>query len=327
MISTGYDDAVFSVTFHPDGIHLFSGCRDGIRRWRVADGQEVGKKIRQRWIGAISVSRDHNWIACGTGEGASIWNAKTQERTIAVEGTKNVCAVDVSPDSTRFATGTGFDDEEARVCIWDIKTGARLVGPLRCNRTITAGVKFSPNGEQIAIAVSCHGVKVLDSRTGDQLIFIKAHTAGWVAITPLAWLNNGQQILVTRSGKHDGVIAFDVSTGSQLAELRIHTQSQVVSIALAANGKFLATFAFYTISFWDTSTLASIGPVIVESQEIRSIALSQDCSYLATGGFDGNIKIRNLSGILPDSYGPFHVSVCAFIMLASQTSCMSSFPF
>ena len=111
--------------------------------------------------------------------------------------------------------------------------------------------------------------------------------------------------------------SFDVSTGSQLAELQVHGDGEVVSISLATNGKFLATFTQHSLSFWDTPTLTRIGPVIEDSQSIQSIALSPDCSYLTTGGFDGNITIRNLNNILPD-LGTFHVSIRAFRILSDK---------
>ena len=84
-------------------------------------------------------------------------------------------------------------------------------------------------------------------------------------------------------------------------------------------GKFLATSVNHSISFWDTSTLTQLGPVIEDSQRIRSIALSTDCSYLATGGFNGNITIRNLNSILPNLYGPFRVSIYAFTILSGKS--------
>ena len=74
---------------------------------------------------AIAVSRDQRWIVCGA-EGASVWDGEMGEKVIDVEDTNRVWAVDVSPDSTRFATGT---DEDAR--IWGITSGERLVGPLK----------------------------------------------------------------------------------------------------------------------------------------------------------------------------------------------------
>ena len=313
MIKAGANDGViYSVAFHSDGIQLLSGQGDGLRRWRVADGQEVGSKMPMD-VQAISVSRDGKWIVCGSMQGASVWDAKIQENAIEVEGTDYVGAVDISPESTRFATATGTGDSKAS--IWNIITGERLVGPLQHDDHI-AGIKFSPNGEHIATLARGHSIRVFDSRNGDQVITIKTDIPNWAPMIPLVWSNNGEQFFAASSGRK--IKSFDVSTGSQLAELQVHGDNKVVSIALAANGKFLATFAGHSITFCDTSTLTQIGPVIEDSQRIRSIALSPDSSYLATGGFDGNITLRNLNNILPDLYGPFRVSIYAFAFLSDN---------
>jgi WD40 repeat protein len=309
VIETGDDAAIFSVAFDSNVMQLLSGKTDGVRRWRVADGQEVANRMPMD-VNAIAVSRDGKWIVCGTEEGASVWDAKTQEKSVEVEGTVFVGAVDISPESTRFATTTGRSDYKAS--IWNIITGERLVGPLQHDGYV-AGIKFSPNGEYIATAVrdSDDSICVFDSRNGDQLVTIKTDIPSRAPITPLAWSNDGQQFFAASNGRT--IKSFDVSTGSQLGELQVHGNDGdvVMSIALAANGKFLATFVDRSISFCDTSTLTLIGSVVEDSQRIRSIALSPDCSYLATGGFDGNITIRNLNNVLPDLYGPFHVSIYA----------------
>ena len=321
MIETGRGP-IFSVAFHSDGMQLLSGKQDGLRRWRVADGQEVGNQIPMD-VNAISMSRDGKWIVYGTVKGASVWDAKTLEKAIEVdsESTNYVDAVDISPESTRFATGTGEHGGGNNASIWNVITGERLVGPLQHDGRLV-GIKFSPNGEHIATANDGSiQVRVFDSRNGDQLITIDARIPSWGAITPLAWSNNGEQLFVASGDSK--IKSLDVSTGSQLAELQVHGDNEVVSIVLAANGKFLATFANHSISFWDTSTLTQIGPVIDDSQRVRSIALSPDCSYLVTGGWNGNITLRNLNNILPDLYGPFHVSIFEFTILSDKSYMIS----
>jgi WD40 repeat protein len=317
VIETGNRRAVFSVAFHSDGMQLLSGTGDVLRRWRVADGQEVANQMANR-TSSISVSRDGKWIVCGGVKGASVWDVKTQEKAFEVEGTVYVGAVDISPESTRFAAGTGGSDNKAS--IWNIITGERLVGPLQHDGYI-AGIKFSPNGDHIATLARGQSIRVFDSRNGDQLIAIKTDISSRSPMTPLAWSDNGEQIFIASSDHK--IKSFDVSTGSQLAEFQVHGDDEVMSIALAANGKFLATSAERSISFCDTSTLTQIGPVIEDSQKIRSIALSPDCSYLATGGSNGNITIRNLNNILPDLYGPFRVSIYACTILSDKSHILS----
>ena len=314
VIETGAAGVIWAVAFRSDGMQLLSGHNDGLRRWRV-DGQEAGNRMGMDVV-AISVSRDGKWIVCGTGKGASVWDAETQKKAIEVEGTEYVGAVDVSPESTRFATtvATGEGDGHKAI-IWNIITGKRLVG-LKHDDYI-AGIKFSPNGEHIATAVEDHAIHVFDSRNGDQLITIKTDISSSWPSTPLAWSNDGLHIFAACGNPE--IKSFDVSTGSQLAEAQVQGDGRLDSIALAANGKFLATSAGHFTSFWDTSTLTQIGPVIEDSQAVFSLALSPDFSHLATGGGGGEITIRNLDNILPDLYGPFRVSIHTFTILSDKS--------
>ena len=326
VLNTGSSGHVLALAFHPDGKHLLGGYNGGIQRWQLTDGQEVGKQTGMQ-LRAISVSRDRKWIVCGTFDGASVWDGELRKKAIDVEGKNGVWAVDVSPDSIRFATGT----HRQKVTIWNIETGERLVGPLNHDNPGSgsiAAIRFSPRGEQIATA--CFGgesIRIFDSHNGSELIAIKTTTPTGAfsanAITLLTWSSDGQQIFAASKGNK--IRCFNVSTGLQLAEsLQIlpnhNNADDVYSIALAANGKFIATFADRSISLLDVSTLARICPIIEGDERIWSIAISTDSRYLAAGRFDGKTIVYHLDKILPDSYGPFHVGIYSSIIGVSQTS-------
>ena len=317
VLDTGRSGWVYAVVFHPDGIHLLSGGDNGIQRWQLADGQEVGKQLEAGMaVGSICVSRDRKWVVRGTTKGASVWDAELREKVIDVEETNTVYAVDVSPDSTSFTTGIDHG-----ASIWSIPSGERLVGPLKHDHWVT-GIKFSPNGEHIATACFKSSIRVFDSRTGDWLITIDTITPEWAPIIPLLWSDDGQQIFA--ASKDNKVRCFQVSTGSQLAESQILNGggNNIRSIALATNGKFLATHAGEVITFLDTSTLSQIVPVVKDSGMIASLALSSDSRYIATGQYDRKISVRSLGSILPDLYGPFHVSICQGLILSPTLTCM-----
>lgn len=275
---------------------------------------------KQTGIQFNAICVTHRWVACGTyNGGASVWDMELQKKVIDVEGNNYVGAVDLSPDSTSLATGTGGGGNyDNAASIWSLASGKRLVGPLKHGNSVS-GIKFSPNGEHVATACSGRPICVFDSRNGDKLITIKTTIPGWIPATPLAWSGDSQKLFAT---SHENKIkSFDVSTGSQLTESPIIDGDIVFSIALAANGKFFATFAQpHSISFLDAQTLTRIGPVIEDSKYVRSIAISPDNCYLAVGREDGKVIIRDLSKILPDLYGPFHVSTCAFVVPACWTS-------
>ena len=301
VVESASNGEVWAVAFHPDGVHFYGGTGDGIRRWRVADGQEVGKQMGMD-MNAISVSRDGKWIVCGTTSGTRVWDAELERQSFEVEDKHSVWAVDVSPESTRFAIGMSVADRKAS--IWSITTGERLVGPLEHDSALR-GIKFSPDGKQIATAC-LDSIHIFDSYNGNQLITIDNPMADWGLVTPIVWPSDSQLFALSKGGK---IKSFDTSTGSQLAEWEAHSRN-VESIAMSANSRFIASLAAHSVSFWDTSTHTQLGSVLEDVQVggIQSIALSPDGARLATGGSNKTIIIWNLSDILPQSYLPIAVS-------------------
>ena len=321
MLDISSSDGVGAVTFHPDGRHILGGSSIGIRRRQLEDSQVV-RKHTGKDLHAISVSKDGKWMVCATAEGGTnVWDAEMQKKLIDVQHGKTVMTIDVSPDSTRFATGTGWGDNKASV--WSLTSGEQLVGPLNHDSYVTV-IRFSPNSECIATACWRSSIRVFDSRNGDELIIIKTITPPRWPSTLLAWSNDSQRIFAP--SEDNRIKSFDVSMGLQLAESQTLHGGDVESIALAASGKFIATYTRGSvISFLETSSLSLIDPVIEDSKNnIYSVALSPDSGYLATGQNDGKIIIRDLGDILPDVYGPFHVSISPFTVLACQISLISS---
>ena len=214
-----------------------------------------------------------------------------------------MAAVDVSPKSTRFATGTGSANKKAS--IWSITSGEKLVGPLEHDSAVR-GIKFSPDGRHITTAC-LDSIHIFDSYNGDQLITIDNPMPDKIAITPIVWPSDGRLFAISEGRK---IRSFDTSTGSQLAEWQIHSydNTDVMSIALSANNRFVASFAGRCVTFWDTSTHTRLGSVLEDVERIRSIALSPDGTHLATGGYNKTITTRNLRDTLPESYLPITVS-------------------
>ena len=303
MVLEGGAGSVWAVAFHSDGKHFFDGTRNEVRRWRVADGQELGKQTGMN-LYAISVSKDEKWVVCGTTSGASVWDPELREKVVEVEGGKWVFSVDIAPDCTKFATGTGTG-QPRQVTIWNITTGEKLLGPLEHGDDVN-GVKFSPDGGRLATACSDSFIRIFDAHNGDQLITIENPIPA-DSFLPLAWLTHGHRLFAVSEDYE--IKSFDSFTGSPLAEWQIHENDDGPrSIALSANGKFIASSAGRFVSFWDTSTHTQLG-IVEETHQIQSIALSPDGCRLATASTDsGSSIIRDLEGILPDSYLPGNVS-------------------
>ncbi|KAF8547809.1 WD40 repeat-like protein [Imleria badia] len=295
------DQVVLSVNFLPDGKHLVSGGFEGtLRRWQVRDDREVGIPIETgSVIHGTGTSKDGNWIVSGNKGWIVVANAKTDEKVIAhseLHGFSWVRAVDVSPDSTRFATAS----DDCTSCIWCLSTGRRLVGPMM-HETMVVAVKFSPRGDRVATATmsSINPVRIFDSRNGQLL-----HTLPITMpirnehCTPLTWSKHGQ-LFVGSGGK---IFCFDGFTNSfkLLSEGMAHSEVNHTSVFLSSTGKFLACSTDRLISFWDTSW-KRLEPVIEDPTNVHCIAISPDNMFLASGG-DQKIILRSLRDILPRYY-------------------------
>ncbi|KAN0094478.1 hypothetical protein V8E55_002765 [Tylopilus felleus] len=284
---------IATVAFHPDGKHVYGGNIYGVRRWRIADSRVMEMQARMS-LYSISASRDHKWVVFGTVRGARVWNAELQEQVIKVLDRACVVAVDVSPDSTRFVTGTGIGIEsETEASIWSITTGERLVGPLTHAGNV-GGVTFSPDGRRIV--TSCFkdsSIRIFDSNNGHQLM--STYNSMKYSPAPIVWSLYGQRLFAISTDNK--IKSFDSSTGSQLAEWQIHGSDDArTSIAVSPNNRLIASHAGRSVSFWDTSTHTQLG-ILEVTHQISCIALSSDGDHLATGYCDSDmVDVWDLNG-------------------------------
>ncbi|KAF8550171.1 WD40 repeat-like protein [Imleria badia] len=151
-INTGRDGWV--LVFLEDGRHFLSGGREEIiRQWRVDDGTEVADQRLTASglteVSAIALSGDGNWIVTGGWQSVSIFNRRTRQCTsTAKEHSAWVLDIDVSPDSTKFATAS----RDCKAIIWNIANGRPHIVPLQHGNHHVSSVRFSPDGNRIATA-------------------------------------------------------------------------------------------------------------------------------------------------------------------------------
>ena len=283
LIDIDGGDKLSAATFAAGGEYLVSSGENGVRVWRVEDGEEMAR-MEASYVLCVSASKDGRWIAAGTLRGEVIvWDPERSEIVFALEEDGDINGVDFSPDSTRllFTSRKG-----CRAAVWDVATRKRLVGPLPHEKAVRAA-KFSPKGDRIATATQ-ESVRVYDSNDGCLLLNIT------VNVTPsyntgLLWSKAHLFIVSNSKIKH-----IDASTGSSVSEWLIPESNEFSCIALPTHGEFIAHSAGSTVTFWDASTRTQLG-LIQHHQDIRSIALSPDDRFLAISGELGEITIKRLS--------------------------------
>ncbi|KAF8545830.1 WD40 repeat-like protein, partial [Imleria badia] len=241
--------AIYSVFFDEDGKQILSGGAGGmLRRWQVDDGHEVGEPIRIEGgsIYAVSMSPDRRWLLLGQHLNVTLWDAQTHKKVLDIRGhTSTVFSVDISPDSTKFATGSG----DKRAYIWSMTTGERLIGPLQHKYAVMA-VRFSPAGERIATATGENGfIRIFNSENGHQLLSTPCRFIARVS-SPLVWSADGRQLF---AASYNEVKRIDTSSGSLLSKWSVPGGPRS-SIVLSHNQRFAAIAAQGSLSFWDTAT-------------------------------------------------------------------------
>ena len=298
-------ERVRSLSFTKNGKQVLSSGIDGvIRRWRVADGQKVGKPIPTEGaeVFAAILSPDGKWLVYAfqrLGDRRAevrVLDARTHEKVFDIKDHKDrVPSVDISADSTRFATGS-FDKSAA---IWNMTTGELLVGPMQ-HEDVVVTVQFSPNGDRIATATAAENpddprtaksIRIYDSENGQLLFDIPFRI--WRLVTSLAWSSDGRQLF---AASYSEAKCFDTLSRSLLIKWSVPGGGRVASVALSRNQKFVVIAAFNSLSFWNTSTHRKIGPTIEHTSSVWSIRLSPDDDYIATGEDNGKVTLRSLRG-------------------------------
>ena len=128
-----------------------------------------------------------------------MWDAVIRKKVPEVEGENPVYPVDLSPDSTRLPLAKAYDNTS----IWNITNGQRLVGPPLKHDKLVAGIRFSPNGGQLATSGYGRSVCIFNSRNGDQLINIEIISPStWPIIPPIVWSNSDGQKNFAASENH-----------------------------------------------------------------------------------------------------------------------------
>lgn len=226
----------FGLIFAPDGRHLVSSGRKGVRFWQLKDGKEV------RALGTVNSTRCAfspmgGLLASGHLKGATVWDTSTWKEVCQLSPEKGswYSSVSFHPDARRMATSGNREEQvkvwdvmtskvvlifeadhmpvyttvfsgdgnklaattRASVCVWDVETGKTLFDLLRRNQYVAA---FSRDSLRIATASLDHTITIHDSADGRELLRLKGHTD---IVLHVAFSPNDEQLTST---SRDGTV-------------------------------------------------------------------------------------------------------------------------
>ncbi|QRV98266.1 Vegetative incompatibility protein HET-E-1 [Ceratobasidium sp. AG-Ba] len=150
-------------------------------------------------------------------------------------------------------------------------------------------VAYSPNEEQIAVALHNNNIYIWSAHTGKQISQpLQGHTS---SVSSIAYSHDSAYVV---SGSYDKTVRiWDARTGEQIGQpLQGHTSS-VNSVAYSHDSAYVVSGSYdKTVRIWDARTGEQIGqPLQGHTDWVYSVAYSHDSAYIVSGSYDNTVRI------------------------------------
>jgi WD40 repeat protein len=278
---------ITALAFHPSGKEIAVSGYHEITLWSSESGALLRRitNVAQRTTG-LAYNGDGSVLAAASGtpgrEGeAKLFDTKTGARLRTLMTTPDVMlAVDFNADSSRIACA-GTDNT---IRIFEVGSGKLQLGIEQHADWVTA-VAFSPNGSNIVSASRDKTVRVFDANTGELESTYAGHTEGvFAAMFSL----DGKQAI--SGGRDKKVHVWEIKDAKKVTELGI--EGEIQRMVLSTNGLFVAAengVRQFGPKYESVRTLSG------HSDLIYSLAIHEPSGKLASGGYDGEVRVWKIS--------------------------------
>ncbi|KAJ3122877.1 hypothetical protein HK098_002416 [Nowakowskiella sp. JEL0407] len=238
-------------------------------------------KIRQHYMKKLPITNLPRVIT-GTG---SLWPACL----MTLEGHSRVVrAVAISPNGKLIASCS----EDEFIKIWSKETGEEL-RILSGHASHIRAVSFSSDGQFLVSGSNDKTVKLWSVEAGEEVMTLNGHTS---YVTSVQFSTDGEYIV---SGSNDQTAKlWSVTTGKELNTFKGHSNS-VTSVAIAntedRNERVIVSGSKDgTIKIWSNLSNDAVvlwRTLVGHTDNVNSVAVSNDGRYIVSGGNDKVIKI------------------------------------
>jgi WD40 repeat protein len=287
---------ITALAFSPDNTEIAVSGYHEVNLWKADDGS-LGRRLRplSERIYDIAYSADGKWMATASGDPGQyglvkLWMAESNGGGKAVrdlaEGSDSFFAVAFSPDSTLIAAA-GAD---RAIRIWEVASGKELA-VIEDHADWIFDIAFSPDGKRLASASRDKTSKVFDVAKKESIVTFPGHAETVYAV---AFSLDGKSVATGGADNQIRIWNPD-DDGKQLraiagfggAVFRIQYQTDTKNLIACSADKTLRVF--------DTSNGNAVRTLSGHTDWIYSFAISPDGKTLASGSWDGEVRLWNLA--------------------------------
>jgi WD40 repeat protein len=280
---------VTAVAFAPSGNELAVGGYHEITIWNPADGKLLRriKNVAQRTYG-LKYNSDGSLLAVASGTPGQLGEAKLfnpADGTLVKDlGSMSDVAYDVAfnPAGDRVAACSA--DRSIRV--WNVASGKQEL-LIEDHADWVMAIAWNHDGTQLASGSRDKTSKVFDAKTGDSVATYPGHSE---TVFGVAFSDDGKQVF--SSGADKKVHVWNPADGKKIADIGGFGQ-EVYELQLAGDQLF-ACSADKQARVFDAAKRKQIKAFTGHADWIYTLSYHDGSKRLATGGYDGEVKIWNV---------------------------------
>lgn len=296
---TGFVGAVYAVVFSRDGRMLATAGSDGtVRLWDTALHTQIGSPLvgfrgglESRGIHSVAFSTDGSTLSASGYDGTvRSWDlASHKEVGDALTGGAATFASAFSADGRTLVVSS----DNGTVRLWDLTSRNQRGLPLANGGDSGSPAVFSPDGRILAVGGST--VRLWDAASHSQVGAPPTDDTS-TAVTSMVFSPDGHILAV---GGTNQVQLWDFTTRAPIGDLPTYNVSK--PIAFSPDGHTLVTHddGKRVVQVWDVTTRALIADFHPDrydgSDHFASVAMSRDGHVLATGSYDGKVRLWDVA--------------------------------
>ncbi len=286
---------VTALAFRPDGKELAVGGYHEVTIWDPGTGALLRRieNVEQRTFD-LEYSADGTLLAVAGGtpgrSGEISLFDSAQGTLVATLGQMSDVAFGVAFDPTGGRLAACSADRTIQ--IYDLKTRAAQ-SPIEDHADWVLGIAWSPDGTQLVSASRDKTSKVFDAKTGESLATYSGHAD---AVFAVAFAVDGKSVYSAGGDKQ--IHVWTAATGKQTATIG-GSGGGMFAMALAGERLFSGS-ADRTAREYKLADLSLAKSFDGHKDYIYGLSYSEPTKRLATGSFDGEVRIWNIDDGKPE---------------------------